>query len=92
MLLMIKTITSIHVIRQMKRLNILMNIYETYCKTSNISRILLGNNTVYHSDVVGASPVDIFILHLTAGFKGLVKDTCKTRLEILGFGIWCDFY
>ena len=29
-----------------------------YRKTSNISRTLVGNNTVDHSDVVGASPVD----------------------------------
>ena len=28
-----------------------------YRKTSNISRTLLGNNIVDHSDVVGASPV-----------------------------------
>ena len=28
-----------------------------YCKTSNISRTLVGNNIVDHSDVVGASPV-----------------------------------
>ena len=27
-----------------------------YCETSNISRTLLGNKTVDHSDVVGASP------------------------------------
>ena len=28
-----------------------------YCQTSNISRILAGNNTVDHSDVVGAVPL-----------------------------------
>ena len=28
-----------------------------YCQASNISRILEGNKTVDHSDVVGASPV-----------------------------------
>ena len=28
-----------------------------YCQTSNISHTLVGNNTVDHSDVVGASPV-----------------------------------
>ena len=28
-----------------------------YCKTSNISRILVGNKIVDNSDVVGASPV-----------------------------------
>ena len=30
---------------------------KTYCKTSNISRTLVGNKTVDNSDVVGASPV-----------------------------------
>ena len=29
----------------------------TYCKTSNISRTLVGDKTVDNSDVVGASPV-----------------------------------
>ena len=28
-----------------------------YCQTSNIRHILVGNNIVDHSDVVGASPV-----------------------------------
>ena len=28
-----------------------------YRKTSNISRTLVGNNIIDHSDVVGASPV-----------------------------------
>ena len=30
---------------------------ETYRQTSNISRFLVGNKIVDHSDVVGASPV-----------------------------------
>ena len=30
---------------------------EEYRKTSNISRTLVGNTTVDHSDVVGASPI-----------------------------------
>ena len=39
-----------------------MSVMETsqinsYRKTSNIRRILVGNNIVDHSDVVGASPV-----------------------------------
>ena len=46
-------------------------------KTSNISRTLVGNNIVDHSDVVGAAPTGrrcsnyIFILDLTSGFKGI---------------------
>ena len=35
-----------------------MGVYHEYRKTSNIRRTL-GNNTVDHSDVVGASPVGI---------------------------------
>ena len=31
--------------------------FETYRKTSSISRTLAGNKTVDYSDVVGASPV-----------------------------------
>ena len=33
-----------------------MNYIDIYRKTSNISRTLVGNKTVHHSDVVGASP------------------------------------
>ena len=32
-------------------------VFGTYCKTSNISRTLVGNKIVDNSDVVGASPV-----------------------------------
>ena len=31
--------------------------YETYRQVSNISRTLVGNKIIDHSDVVGASPV-----------------------------------
>ena len=34
-----------------------ISIYETYRKTSNISRTLVGNKIVDNSDVGGASPV-----------------------------------
>ena len=34
-------------------------IYENYRKTSNISRTLVGNKIVDHTDVVGASPVGV---------------------------------
>ena len=50
-----------------------------YRQTSNISRTLVGNKLVDHSDVVGASHV--FILDLTYDFNGLDKDNCKTRRE-----------
>ena len=50
---------------------------KTYRKVSNISRTLVGNEIVNHSDVVGA-----------AGFNGLGKDNCKARREILMFDHW----
>ena len=51
-----------------------------YRKISNIRRTLVGNKIVDHSDVVGASNY-IFILDLTSGFKGFVKDSRKTVRE-----------
>ena len=54
-------------------------------KTSNIRRNLVSNKIADHSDVVGASPVGIFIPHLTTGFNGLGKDNCKTRWETFKF-------
>ena len=53
-----------------------------YHQTSNISHTLVGNKLVDHSDVVGASPVD-----LTPGFNGLGKDNFKMRRESFKF---CD--
>ena len=55
----------------------------------NISRTLVGNNIVDHSDVDGACrrcSNYIFFLGLTPGFNGLDKDNCKTRREIFKFG------
>ena len=34
----------------------------------------------------------IYIIDLTPGFNGLVKDNCKTRWEKFKFWIWCDLY
>ena len=34
-----------------------MGLVETYRQVSNISYTLVGNQIVYHSDVVGAAPV-----------------------------------
>ena len=52
-------------------------------KTSIINLTLLGNIVVYHSDVIGASPVgaaptNIFIFDLTPGLSGLSRDDYKT--------------
>ena len=38
--------------------HIMIQDYNIYCQNSNISRILVGNKLVDHSDAVGASPVD----------------------------------
>ena len=51
--------------------------HKEYRQTSNISRTLVCNEIVDHSDVVGAAPTGanyIFILGLTPGFNGLCKD------------------
>ena len=45
---------------------------DIYRQIYNISRNLVGNKPVNHSDVVGASPA---ILGLTTGFNGLGKKT-----------------
>ena len=61
-----------------------------YRKTSNISRTLVGNKIVDHSDVVGASPVgassnNIFILNLTHAFNGLNDNNCMRIQETFKF-------
>ena len=57
-----------------------------YRQISNISRTLVGNIIVDHSDVVGAACSSyIFILDLTPGFNGLAKDECKTRWKSFKF-------
>ena len=66
-----------------------------YRQTSRISRNLVSNKIVDHSDVVGASPVGaanyIFILDLTHGFNGLGKDICKTRRDTCKCWDWVRF-
>ena len=59
-----------------------------YRKTSNISRILVGNKIVDNSDVSADRRCSnyIFILNLTTGFNGLGKDHCKGRQETFKFG------
>ena len=69
----------------------------TYHETSNISRTIISNKIVDHSDVVGAWPVGVVPTHtsifdLTTGFNGLGKDNCKTRGETSNLGIWCVIY
>ena len=63
-----------------------------YRKLSNISRTLVGNKIVDHSDVVGASPVGAApttsFFNLTPGFSGLGKDNSMTRRETFMFWEW----
>ena len=59
-------------------------------KVSNISRTLVGNKIVDHSDVVGASPVGAApttssFINLAPGFNGLGKDDSKTRRDTFMF-------
>ena len=64
----------------------------TYPETSDITRTLIGNEIVDHSDVFAASPVGaalttrLFWSQLSPDFNKLRKDTCKGRLET--FKLW----
>ena len=65
--------------------------FATYRKVSNISRTLVGNEIVDHSDVVGASPVGAApttssFSNWTSGFNTLRKDNCMPRPGT--FKIW----
>ena len=65
--------------------------WRDYRKTSNISRTLVGNKIVEHSDVVGASPVGAApttssFSTFTSGFKGFGKDIPKPVQE--SFKCW----
>ena len=69
-----------------------------YCrKTSNISRTLVGNKIVDHSDVVGASPVgaapttsSFSTWHLAS--RDSAKKVTRQYENLLSVGIWCVLY
>ena len=68
-----------------------------YIQTSNISRILVGNKIVDHSDVIGASPVGI--APSTSSFSTdhlasmvWVKTIARWDKKYLSFVIWCTLY
>ena len=68
-----------------------------YCKTSNISRTLIGNKIVDNSDVVGALPVgaapttsSFSTQHLAS--MDWAKTTARGDKKHLSFWIWCDLY
>ena len=63
-------------------------VIDTYRKTSNINRTIVGNNIVDNSDVVGASPVGAAPTtssFSTPGFNGLSEDNCKRIQETFNF-------
>ena len=71
--------------------------YVYYHQTSNISRTLVGNKIVNHSDVVGASPVgaapttsSFSTEHLASVDKA--KTTERPNEKQLSFWIWCGLY
>ena len=68
-----------------------------YCQTSIISRIIVDNKFVDHSDSVEASPVgatpttcSFSTQHLSS--MDWTKTTARRDEEHFSFGIWCNFY
>ena len=68
-----------------------------YRKTCNISRTLVGNKIVDHSDVVGASPVGA--APTTSSFstwnlasRDSAKKATRQYDNLLSVGIWCALY
>ena len=68
-----------------------------YHQISNISHTLVGNKIVYHSDVVGASPVGA--APTTSSFSTYhqasiywTKTTARRDEKHSSFGIWCTLY
>ena len=69
----------------------------TYRKTFNISRTLVGNKIVDHSDVLGASPVgaapttsSFSTWHLAS--RDSAKIAARQYETLLSVGIWCVLY
>ena len=69
----------------------------SYRQVSDISRTLVGNKIVDHSDVVGASPVGA--APPTSSFStwrlasmDWAKTTARGYKKNVGFGIWRDLY
>ena len=53
----VRIIIHIHLYSAKVTLRHKPSLFHQYCQTSNISRTVIGNKLVDHSDVVGASPV-----------------------------------
>ena len=70
---------------------------DDYRKTSNISRTLVGNKIVDHSDAVGASAVGAAPTTSSFSTEHLAsRDSAKTAARqyetLLSVDIWCDLY
>ena len=68
-----------------------------YCKTSNISRTLVGNKIVDNSDAVEAAPVGAAPTTSSFSTEHLAsmdwaKTTARGCKQHLSFRIWCDLY
>ena len=71
--------------------------FNMYRQTSNISRTLVGNKIVDHSDVVGASPIgaapttpSFSTWHMASMYW--VETTPRWDENHLSFGIWCSLH
>ena len=74
----------------------IISIAIVYTQTSNISRSLVGNNIVDHSDVVGASPIGV--APTTSSFSTIrlasidwTKTTTRRDEIHSNLGIWCVY-
>ena len=90
-----KTIASVHIPPSVE-LNQVCDMI-MYCQISNISRTLVGNVIVDHSDVVGASPVRAAPTTSSFSTYPLVsmdwaEITARRDDNHLSFGIWCTLY
>ena len=59
-----------------------------YRLISDIWRTFVDDKNVYHSDIVGASPVSAVTEHLAS--IDCTQTTARRGKKHLSFGIWCD--
>ena len=81
-----KSVQSLYVLQF--RNNTVLDYILIYLQTSKISRTLVGNNIIDHSDVVGACrrcSNYIFIPGVTPGFNGSGKNNCQVSREAFEF-------
>ena len=64
--------------------------FNIHRQTSNVSRRLVGNTLVDHSDVVGATTTSCSTKHLVS--IDCTKTTARRDEKYLSYVIWCDLY